>query len=83
MSRYNGPLHELLRLFRDLFFLFFLLPLYALGFTICYAIFGPQAGPEKWNRVVCWLTEHHWADNQKYGVEPVCLICNTHREDNR
>lgn len=31
------------------------------------------------DRLFCRLFEHQWADEERYGVEPVCLHCGTRR----
>jgi len=33
------------------------------------------------NRFLCLLTAHDWADEHRYGVQPVCLQCNKQRDD--
>lgn len=30
-------------------------------------------------RPFCWVTGHDWADDDPYGVEPVCLYCSKDR----
>lgn len=30
-------------------------------------------------RPFCWATGHEWADDDPYGVEPVCLYCSKDR----
>lgn len=35
---------------------------------------------EKLLRPVCWLVGHRWADEEPYGVEPVCTACNKRRQ---
>jgi len=31
------------------------------------------------NQWICGLANHHWADDTRYGAEPVCLLCEKHR----
>lgn len=36
-------------------------------------------GRERVDRLMCWLTSHDWADEDRYGTKPVCLYCGTER----
>jgi len=41
---------------------------------------GIMKNPDVVIKPLCWVGGHSWADEQRYGVEPVCLDCGKRRE---
>jgi hypothetical protein len=50
--------------------------LYGIVLSIIYDIEYAEQRIGTW---VCRLFDHRWADDQDYGVEPVCLRCGEQR----
>lgn len=78
MSRYNSIGVEV----KGWLFVF-TIPFWALAITVAYLIHDDAEEAEKavFRTLVCPLTGHRWADEEKYGVRSVCLDCGTDRSE--
>ena len=80
MSRWNGAWYDLTRPLRELFLVVIVAPIFLAIFSAVAIVYDTEEAMDRCDRLVCRLTEHQWADDDKYGVEPVCLECGARRE---
>jgi hypothetical protein len=79
MSRYNHWWYDLTKPFRDVFFLLVIVPLIISAAIAARIVYGEDEWESIFERFVCRLTSHQWADEDKYGAEAVCLNCGEKR----
>lgn len=78
MSIYNGT-WDLVKPFYDLFFIFVVIPVLGIVYATSRIFVDHEQARNNAVRVICLMSGHHWADEDKYGVEPVCLGCGKNR----
>jgi len=85
MSRYNGR-WNLIKPFYDVFFLVIVVPVaVSVGlavYTYWRLLRGHETAVAKVEWCLCETTSHDWADEDDYGLEPLCLKCGTERDRN-
>lgn len=79
VSRYNHWRYELLKPFEAFFFWIVVAPLLLSFFLAVAIVYDTEEAMDRCDQLVCRLTGHRWADDNKWGVEPVCLNCGARR----
>lgn len=61
-------------------FMLVVVPVFLTTVVVLTLVYDLEAAMDTIDRWTCRLTSHQWADEDEYGVEPVCAVCGAERD---